>query len=132
MDAIKIPRAKRGNECVVIFMGDLTKWRDAFPAKNQTSLTLAKLFVEEVVSQHGVPCELLSDLGSVFLSKIFFSVHKEIQYDSVQLGPGKLCLTHHLSFYSFIYQNFTYYAFQVAYYSRIIPSVCRGSHVQIE
>ena len=48
------------------------------------------------------------------------------------IGPGRLCSKHHLLFYSFIPKYFTYYAFQVAYYSCIIPSVCRGSHVQIE
>ena len=45
-----------------------------------------------------------------------------------EVGPGRLCSKHHLLFYSFILPNFIYYASQVAYYSRIIPSVCRGSH----
>ena len=74
VDVVKIPRTKRGNGYIVVFMDYLTKWPEAFATKDQTSLTLAKLFTEEVVSRHGVPRELLSDRGPAFLSKIFLSV----------------------------------------------------------
>ena len=44
------------------------------PTKDQTALTIAKLFVEEVVSKHGVPSQLLSDRGQAFLSKLMGEV----------------------------------------------------------
>ena len=68
--------------------------------------------------------------NATWISKRILHSYVYIRIPSV--GPGRLCLKHNLLFYSFISQNVTYYAFQVAYYSRIIPSVCRGSHAQIE
>ena len=40
------------------------------------------------------------------------------------LGTGRLCLKHHLLFYSFIPLKWAYNSFQVAYYFCIIPSFC--------
>jgi len=47
-----------------------TKWPEVFGTADQTSPTIAKLLVEEIISQHGVPSELLSDRGTMFLSKL--------------------------------------------------------------
>ena len=58
---LKIPKTKRGHSYIVVFMDYLTKWSEAFPVQDQTALTIAKLFAEEIVSRHGVPRELLSD-----------------------------------------------------------------------
>ena len=44
-------------------MDYLTKWP-----------TIAKLLVEGVISQHGVPSELLSDRGAAFMSKLLAEV----------------------------------------------------------
>ena len=74
VDVVKMPRTKRGNGYIVVFMEYLTKWPEAFAIKDQTSLTLVKLFTEEVVNRHTVTHELLSDRGPAFLSKIFLSV----------------------------------------------------------
>ena len=41
---------------------------------DQTALTIAKLLVENVISRHGVPVELLSDRGSAFLSHLLQEV----------------------------------------------------------
>ena len=38
-----------------------TKWPDVFASPNQTAETIARLLVEHVISQHGVPELLLSD-----------------------------------------------------------------------
>ena len=37
---------------------------------DQTAPTIAKLLVEEIVSRHGVPTEILSDRGKAFLSSL--------------------------------------------------------------
>ena len=55
-------------------MDYLTKWPEAFAMKDQTALTIAMIFTEQIVSQHGVPRELLSDRGPAFLSKVFLGV----------------------------------------------------------
>ena len=49
IDALEQPKARRGNWYSVVFV---TKWPEVF---DQTSATIAKLLVEEVISHHGVP-----------------------------------------------------------------------------
>ena len=43
---------------------------------DQSAATIANLLVEEVVSQHGVPSEVLSDRGRAFLSGLLREVQK--------------------------------------------------------
>lgn len=46
-----------------------------FATADQTSPTIARLLVEEVIPRHGVPGELLSDRGASFLSKLMLDVY---------------------------------------------------------
>ena len=59
-----------------MFVDYLTKWPEVFATKDQSSLTIAKLLVENIVAQHGVLGELLSDKGKGFLSKLMYEVYK--------------------------------------------------------
>ena len=69
VDVIQFVKSRNGNKYAVVFIDYLTKWVEAFAVPDQSALTIAKLFVEEIISQHGVPRELLSDRGTNFLSK---------------------------------------------------------------
>ena len=51
-------------------MDYLTKWPEVFAVPDQTAATIARLLVEEIVSRHGVPTEILSDRGKAFLSSL--------------------------------------------------------------
>ena len=75
VDIIQFPVTRRGHRYAVVFMDYLTKWPEVFPAADQSSATVARLLVEEVVSRHGVPGEVLSDRGQAFLSALM----KEVQ-----------------------------------------------------
>ena len=57
-------------------MDYLTKWPEVFAMRNQTAATIACLLVEEIVSCHGVPSEILSDRGKAFLSSLMKEVVK--------------------------------------------------------
>ena len=43
---------------------------------DQTSVTIAELLMEHIISRHGIPLELLSDRGTDFLSKLMLDVYK--------------------------------------------------------
>ena len=68
VDVIQFIKSYSGNQYAVVFTDYLTKWPEVFAIKDQTALTIAQLFVEEIICRHGVPCQLLSDRGAAFLS----------------------------------------------------------------
>ena len=76
VDVIKFPRSAKGNKYTVVFMDYLTKRPKVFATRDQTSLTIAELLVEKVISCHGVPAKLLSDRGQAFLSKLMVDVYQ--------------------------------------------------------
>ena len=76
VDVIQFPASSKGNKYAIVFMDYLTKWPEVFPARNQTSLTIARLLVEHIIPRHGTQKELLSDRGTVFLSKLMADVYK--------------------------------------------------------
>ena len=68
VDVIQFTKSHVGNQYAVVCTDYLTKWPEVFATKDQTAPTIAKLFVEEIICRHGVPCQLLSDCGPAFLS----------------------------------------------------------------
>ena len=76
VDIIKFPRSSTGMTYAVVFVDYLTKWPEVFATSDQTSPTIARLLVEEVIAHHGVPSELLSDRGTSFLSKLMVDEYK--------------------------------------------------------
>ena len=64
------PFSRQGNRYAVVFMDYLTKWPEVFAVPDQMALTIARLLVEQVISRHGVPSQLLSDRGLAFLSNL--------------------------------------------------------------
>ena len=49
---------------------------EVFPVADQSAATIATLLVEEIMSRHGVPAEILSDRGRSFLSGLMVEVRK--------------------------------------------------------
>ena len=74
VDVVQFPKSKRGNKYAIVF-DYLTKWVEVFATPDQSALTIAKLLVEEIISRHGVPRELLSDRGAAFLSKLLHEIY---------------------------------------------------------
>ena len=63
VDIIQFQRSNAGNQYAVVFMDYLTKWPEVFAVPDQSAATIGRLLVEEIVSRHGVPAEILSDRG---------------------------------------------------------------------
>ena len=74
VDVLRFPKSAEGNQYVVVFMDYLTKWPEVFATQDQSALTIAKLFVQEVVCRHGVPSQLPSVRGKAFLSQLMMEV----------------------------------------------------------
>eukprot|EP00743_Colponemidia_sp_Colp-15_P001254 GILK01001377.1.p1 GENE.GILK01001377.1~~GILK01001377.1.p1 ORF type:complete len:667 (+),score=57.61 GILK01001377.1:47-2047(+) len=65
-----IPRTKSGKRYVVVCTDHFTKWPEAFAVRTADAPTIAQLLVDEWISRYGAMQKLLSDRGSIFLSKL--------------------------------------------------------------
>ena len=66
-----LPTSFSGNRYLLVIVDCFTKWVEAFPLKNSRARTIAEVFVNQIISRHGVPVELHTDQGSNFESRIF-------------------------------------------------------------
>ena len=83
VDVIQFPRSEAGNQYAVVFVDYLTKWPEVFAVADQSAATIARLLVEQIVSRHGVPSEVLSDRGKAFLSGLMGEVEKLLGFHKV-------------------------------------------------
>lgn len=87
MDILELSRTSLGNRYCIVFTDYLTKWVEAFPLRNMTADTIAKVFVNEVVTRHSAPRVLLSDQGANFRSELIQSICKFLKIHKVQTAP---------------------------------------------
>ena len=66
VNIIQFVKSHSGNQYAIVFTDYLTKWPKVFATKDQTALTIARLFVEEIVCRYAIPSQLLSDRGLHF------------------------------------------------------------------
>lgn len=83
VDVLQLPRSHLGNQYAVVFMDYLTKWPEVYATADQSAATIATLLVEQVVSRHGVPSEVLSDRGKAFLSGLMREVEQLLGFHKV-------------------------------------------------
>jgi hypothetical protein len=73
MDLITpLPKTPRGHDAIVVFVDKLTKMVVYVPCTSTiTAPQLAALFIERIVSQHGLPTTIVSDRDPRFTSKFW-------------------------------------------------------------
>ena len=86
IDVLQLPLTAPGNRYVVVFLDYFTKLAEAFAVPNQKAETVARLLVEQVVCQHGIPEELLSDRGANFLSSLIQNVCKILGMKKINIS----------------------------------------------
>ena len=88
VDVIQFPRSHLGNQYAVVCVDYLTKWPEVYAVPDQTAATIVNLFVRELMSHHGVPSEVSSDRGRVFLSEGSGAVVRVSENKYVSLPPS--------------------------------------------
>ncbi|CAF1053382.1 unnamed protein product [Brachionus calyciflorus] len=86
-DILELTRTNSGNKYVVVFTDYLTKLVEAFPLRDQTAESIAKIFINEIISRHSAPSKLLSDQGRNFLSNLIKSIFQYFKINKVQTSP---------------------------------------------
>ncbi|KAJ0814205.1 putative nucleotidyltransferase, Ribonuclease H [Helianthus annuus] len=73
MDLItKLPRTKKGHDAIWVIVDRLTKSAHFLPIREDFSAEkLAKIYVDEIVSRHGVPLNIISDRDARFSSRFW-------------------------------------------------------------
>ncbi|KAJ0592474.1 putative nucleotidyltransferase, Ribonuclease H [Helianthus annuus] len=80
MDFItKLPRTKNGHDTIWVIVDRLTKSAHFLPIREDYKMDkLARIYVKEIVTRHGVPISIISDRDSHFTSRFWQSFQKEL------------------------------------------------------
>ncbi|GKA13588.1 putative reverse transcriptase domain-containing protein [Tanacetum coccineum] len=94
MDFItKLPKTVAGFDMIWVIVDRLTKSTHFLPIKETDQMEkLAKLYLKEVVSRHGVPVSIISDHDSRFTSRFWQSLQKALgthYHTSIRAAPFK-------------------------------------------
>jgi hypothetical protein len=76
---VGLPKTPSGHDSIWVIVDRLTKSAHFIPVKITFSLEkLAKLYIKEIVSLHGVPLRIASDRDPRFVSKFWKSLHRAL------------------------------------------------------
>lgn len=71
-----ISMSEKGNKYILTFQDDLSKYAEAVAMPDVTAYTMAENFVNTIICRHAIPEILVTDQGTVFLSKMFQEICK--------------------------------------------------------
>jgi transposase InsO family protein len=76
---VGLPRTQRGYDSIWVIVDRLTKVAHFLPVKTTySSARLAELYMERIVSLHGVPKKIVSDWGTQFTSHYWQKIHESL------------------------------------------------------
>lgn len=87
VDILDLTTTNSNNKYVVVFTDYLTKWVEAFPLRDQTAESVAKILINEIITWHSAPKELLSDRGTNFRSKLIAEITRYFTINKIQTAP---------------------------------------------
>ncbi len=81
-----LPKGKRGSKYLFTYVCLASRWPDAIPMRTASASEAAQCFIE-VISRTGIPLRVLSDRGSIFLSKLMTEVCDLLGIDKLATSP---------------------------------------------
>lgn len=79
-----LPQTELGNNYILTFQDDLTKFNINIPMTNQEATTVTHHFVTNIICVYGLPEMLITDQGTNFLSAIFKNTCKLLKIKKIQ------------------------------------------------
>lgn len=76
VDISELTTTSCGNKYVLVLTDYFSRWVEAFPMKDYTAATVARIIVEEVFCRYGLPAHLHSDNSQPFSSKLMEKVNQ--------------------------------------------------------
>lgn len=72
-----LPKTQKGHDAIWVVVDRLTKSAHVLPFKSKTTLEqMAQLYIEKVVSLHGIPTSIISNRDSRFTSGFWMGLQK--------------------------------------------------------
>ncbi|XP_055960623.1 uncharacterized protein LOC126668412 [Mercurialis annua] len=76
---VGLPRTRQGYDSIWVIVDRMTKSAHFLPIKvSYTASRLAQLYIDRIVSLHGVPVSIVSDRGSVFTSRFWKALQESL------------------------------------------------------
>jgi len=69
-----LPTSSQGNKYILVVTDMFTKWVEAFPLQDTTTITLTTILLNDIVCRYGVPSSLHSDQGANLCSSVIQSL----------------------------------------------------------
>ena len=79
-----LPLTERGNKYLLTFFDHFARFCDATPIAKQDTETFARVFVTKIVTQFGVPKNLLTDRGANFTSALIKEMCKLLRMKKIK------------------------------------------------
>ena len=82
-----LPMTEKGNLYILVVVDYFTKWAEAFPLTNKSSMTVADSIVTQVMCRIGTPYRFHSDQGGEFDSNLFRDVCELLDVEKTRTTP---------------------------------------------
>ncbi len=83
-----LPKGKRGAKYLFTYVCLASRWPEAIPMRTASAEEAAQSFVQ-IIARTGIPLRVLSDRGTIFLSKLLSNLCSMLGIDMIQLSPYK-------------------------------------------
>jgi len=87
IDFLSLEASKGGFENILVITDNFTRYAQAFPTKNQTAHTTAKVLYEQFIVHYGFPDKIHSDQGRNFESSVIKQLCKLADVTKVRTSP---------------------------------------------
>ena len=81
-----LPRSSSGNKYILTMMCLYTKYPEAIPLRRVDNHTVLEAMLE-IFARHGIPKTILTDQGSVFMSKLTQQLYQTLDIKRVRTSP---------------------------------------------
>ncbi len=81
-----LPKGRRGAKYLFTYVCMASRWPDAVPMRTASAEEAAQSFMQ-IISRTGIPLRVLSDRGTIFLSKLMSNLFSMLAIDSVKTSP---------------------------------------------
>ena len=87
VDYVHLENSSAGHEYILVITDHFTRYTQAYPTKNKSSVTAAKHLYDDFIFRFGAPTKLLSDQGREFDNNLFKEVEKLAGIKKIRTTP---------------------------------------------